>query len=138
MGSGENLLSRDPRKNKMNENLRGMISAQRTPNQNQITLKPKGVATSSEPGTRSPLYGFPWPKRKKPSEQERKLTHRSRNQETVFHSNGARFTTTTEVTALTPSFDWKLKMCSCLTSTLGMQNENGKWQGASSTLGSYI
>jgi hypothetical protein len=37
-----------------------------------------------------------------------------------------------------PSFDWKLKMGSWLTSTLEMQNEIGKCQGAPSTLGSYI
>jgi hypothetical protein len=47
-------------------------------------------------------------KKGKPSEQERKSAHRSRNQETVFPSNWTRFTTTTEVTALPPSFDyWK-------------------------------
>jgi hypothetical protein len=52
--------------------------------------------------------------------------------------NSSRIYTTMEVTVLPPSFVWKIKISTWLTSKLEMQNEIGKWQGVPSTLGSYI
>jgi hypothetical protein len=55
--------------------LREMSPAQRTPNQKQITRKPKRAAAISEHGTRSALHEFPWLKGK-PGARERKSARR--------------------------------------------------------------
>jgi hypothetical protein len=65
-----------------------MSPAQRTPNQKQITRKPKRAAASTEHGTRSPLHEFPWLKRKLVRERENQLADKEiENQDETFRGH---------------------------------------------------
>jgi hypothetical protein len=94
-------------------------------------------ASSGELHGNTEKRGYLDPKRNQNQHQKRGTTH-IESKTKFFIENQQDYNRSAEVTALPPSFDWKLKIGSCLTPKLEMQNKIWEVARSPNPLGFYI